>query len=630
MQNTQAINVKAGSAVATGSVTVSDSMPGVPCPDPAGYKYVGARYVPLFADPAEWNINNTYEPLTIVLNEGNSYTSKQYVPVGIQIDNEEYWAQTGNYNAQVELYRQEVEALKEQVDFIYPTTTLVDDDLPVNTTVRTFGYAAIGDGGECFFKVSASSESAVDIAKGSVFLTPIPSNNTMNSKCVGCFPTASDQTELINNLAKFSGENDTKITFDSGTYYASVINITTNKASFIGNTGIREYSEVTFTPYGTTGTTFLTVDCDYCTLENLNFIESSVAARTTGLNISSIFGSFKHLFIEGFDKSIIIHDMFNATVDDIYCKNMRKVGYMQNGVVNNLLASNVHCTSTATTPSYNFSLISGNSSTLLNVTSEGNAPIHFEIGVAAFGISLINPHCESGKTLIDVEGSNTYPEGTINIIGGIYTPNVNSITTEKFITGAMLDRLNVIGLYVNPYSDDKFLPSKYFSMSNVANLLHSISFYPVNYTGAYGTQPIRIYNGSGLNTQFPISTIGTNTGYNGGTPYYYGGKSNEIGTNIVVAGASASTPQTVLTWELNKQFAVNVKVFQNYYSTSEQQYSEYMVMISENGTLLQKEIVSSGHFNLTFTYSDNELKFTSDEQYGNYNFNITVYTLSER
>lgn len=116
MQNTQAINVKAGNATATGSVTVSDNMPGVPCPGPAGYKYVGARYVPLFADPAEWNINNTYEPLTIVLNEGNSYTSKQYVPVGIQIDNEEYWALTGNYNAQVELYRKEVASYKEEVD----------------------------------------------------------------------------------------------------------------------------------------------------------------------------------------------------------------------------------------------------------------------------------------------------------------------------------------------------------------------------------------------------------------------------------------------------------------------------------------------------------------------------------
>lgn len=69
-------------------------------------QYIGARYVPLFANPAEWNNTKTYEPLTIVLHEGNSYTSRQYVPTGIDINNNEYWALTGNYNAQVEAYRQ--------------------------------------------------------------------------------------------------------------------------------------------------------------------------------------------------------------------------------------------------------------------------------------------------------------------------------------------------------------------------------------------------------------------------------------------------------------------------------------------------------------------------------------------
>lgn len=68
-------------------------------------QYIGARYVPLFADPAEWDNTKTYEPLTIVLHEGNSYTSRQYVPIGIDINNNEYWALTGNYNAQVEAYR---------------------------------------------------------------------------------------------------------------------------------------------------------------------------------------------------------------------------------------------------------------------------------------------------------------------------------------------------------------------------------------------------------------------------------------------------------------------------------------------------------------------------------------------
>lgn len=69
-------------------------------------QYIGARYVPLIANPAEWDNTKTYEPLTIVLHEGNSYTSRQYVPTGIDITNNEYWALTGNYNAQIEQYRQ--------------------------------------------------------------------------------------------------------------------------------------------------------------------------------------------------------------------------------------------------------------------------------------------------------------------------------------------------------------------------------------------------------------------------------------------------------------------------------------------------------------------------------------------
>ena len=73
-------------------------------------QYIGARYVPVFADPAEWNDSRTYEPLTIVMHEGNSYTSRQFVPSGIDITNDKFWALTGNYNAQLEQYRQEVTA----------------------------------------------------------------------------------------------------------------------------------------------------------------------------------------------------------------------------------------------------------------------------------------------------------------------------------------------------------------------------------------------------------------------------------------------------------------------------------------------------------------------------------------
>lgn len=79
-------------------------------------QYVGARYVPKFAEPYQWNQNSAYEALTIVGNLNASYTSKKPVPAGIDILNTEYWAQTGNYNGQVEQYRQEVEQLQHIVD----------------------------------------------------------------------------------------------------------------------------------------------------------------------------------------------------------------------------------------------------------------------------------------------------------------------------------------------------------------------------------------------------------------------------------------------------------------------------------------------------------------------------------
>lgn len=73
-------------------------------------QYIGSRYVPLIAEPFEWSSEREYEPLTIVENQGNSFTSKQFVPKGVQINNTKYWAATGNFNAQIEQYRKEVAA----------------------------------------------------------------------------------------------------------------------------------------------------------------------------------------------------------------------------------------------------------------------------------------------------------------------------------------------------------------------------------------------------------------------------------------------------------------------------------------------------------------------------------------
>lgn len=77
--------------------------------------YIGNRYVPVFANPVEWDSLRTYEALTIVTYLGTSYTSKKTVPAGVQLSNTEYWVVTGNYNAQVSMLSGKVDELNNDI-----------------------------------------------------------------------------------------------------------------------------------------------------------------------------------------------------------------------------------------------------------------------------------------------------------------------------------------------------------------------------------------------------------------------------------------------------------------------------------------------------------------------------------
>lgn len=92
--------------------------------NPMNNTYVGERYVPKFysdsAGTPTWDITKTYEPLTIVTYQGDSYTSRTYVPAGVQIDNIQFWAPTGIFNAQLEQYRMEVNHLNNEFnDYVF-------------------------------------------------------------------------------------------------------------------------------------------------------------------------------------------------------------------------------------------------------------------------------------------------------------------------------------------------------------------------------------------------------------------------------------------------------------------------------------------------------------------------------
>lgn len=152
-ESTKNMTVGAGSASASVTATVTDQMPGVPCPATPGYTYTGMRYVPVFADPAEWSSANSYEPLEIVIHEGNSYTSKTFVPVGVEIDNKKYWANTGNYNAQIEQYRQDVADVKDQISTANANISNINTQIKdinaqideIETEIRDGIYLCLGD-----------------------------------------------------------------------------------------------------------------------------------------------------------------------------------------------------------------------------------------------------------------------------------------------------------------------------------------------------------------------------------------------------------------------------------------------------------------------------------------------------
>ena len=103
-------------------------------------RYVGARYVPVFDE--DWDNTKAYDPLTIVSYQGDSYTSRGYVPVGTAITNTTYWAKTGNFNQQVAHVSDRVDRVEDDVRDLQNEDTRMQgeiDDLESDVTaLKTF------------------------------------------------------------------------------------------------------------------------------------------------------------------------------------------------------------------------------------------------------------------------------------------------------------------------------------------------------------------------------------------------------------------------------------------------------------------------------------------------------------
>lgn len=188
-------------------------------------QYIGARYVPLLADPLEWDNIRAYEPLTIVTYEGDSYTSRQFVPVGMSITNNSYWAQTGNYSAQIEAYRQETARVSE-------TLTSVETTAGTAASDAQSALAKIGTG----FDSTDTVRAAVNTLSGAIGTLPagVTDIGTELGSLAGDITSAEGDIDAIETtLTGFDATHQVKDYVDNAV--ASVETQLTKHAIFIGD-----------------------------------------------------------------------------------------------------------------------------------------------------------------------------------------------------------------------------------------------------------------------------------------------------------------------------------------------------------------------------------------------------------
>lgn len=183
-------------------------------------QYVGARYVPKIM--GEWNKALQYEALSVVTYMGNSFTSKVPVPANVEINNTDYWINTGNYNVQVEEYRKETLEAKQLAN-------------NTNTDLQAFKKNQTNTNNEINNKID-STTSVLNKLKNAVFDGDTPSVITV-AKNGGRFHTIN---EAINFAKKYCGRYERVTILIFGGVYKESIVLTKNPGIDLVGIGMPE------------------------------------------------------------------------------------------------------------------------------------------------------------------------------------------------------------------------------------------------------------------------------------------------------------------------------------------------------------------------------------------------------
>jgi hypothetical protein len=341
--------------------------------------YVGKRYVPkLFVNPndgsANWINTVQFESLTVVLWQGASYTSKQDVPIGIDIGNIKYWVRSADYNAQVAIYEQNV---RDYHQYVIDQIGIIND--------------------------------SYDAFKNDV-------NDEFNSLSININKGIKDYVNIIEYGAKLDGITDDSLAFENalkdGNVYipsraiifiGSTININNpqriidfNESVIIGGNGVTMFQ---------IGTLDMTASLLNITLKNAFVNLSNSASFLQSFN--SYFINFENIRITGLKDSnygIKIVNGFNISFNKVH------IGGTNSGVSN----------------------ISGNNASGIIISTNGTVNTNVIGTTNITNVSIDNcliQHVKYGIYYNNV-GNTTYDTNTMSNLGFSYVDNV-IVTNEN-------------------------------------------------------------------------------------------------------------------------------------------------------------------------------------------------------
>lgn len=191
----------------------------------ANRQYVGARYVPKFADPVEWNKALSYEALTIVTHLGNSFTSKKPVPAGVDIGNDEYWVNTGNFNAQLENVMNSVAGLTEEVNRI--SNRIIYANNPGNGLAGVIADGVTDDTAALTNIIAYAEANFLDVIlpPGTIKITSQVNINKCKIKGAGCFSQNYAGIEEFTGTTIFCATQQARLKVNAGTAGLVISNI---------------------------------------------------------------------------------------------------------------------------------------------------------------------------------------------------------------------------------------------------------------------------------------------------------------------------------------------------------------------------------------------------------------------